>query len=196
MKSFRISFHREGAISSPRVRHPTALVLAFKQLGISYSYYGPHAEWRLDNDPVDLKELATKHLDSRWGREAFLMMTRIGWSQGGCGEGPDQFREVIRHAEVFLRSYPRSEVSDDIRLELAKAYATWWNLSRTASDPSFNAESYKISADAAKEKAIKLCREYLDGQKVPPADVSNRLRVLEQDKGPKTYDYFCPDYED
>lgn len=188
---------REGEISSPNVSHPTAMVVRFGDLGIRYFYYEPDAEWMLDKDPVDLNELATKHLDSRWGREAFLMMTRIGWSQGGCKEGPDQFREVIKHAEIFLARHPRSEVSDRIRLELANAYATWWNLSRTEPDRSFDSEPYKVGADAAKEKAIALYQQYLNRQKVPPADVQNRLEALQQNpKGSNRYDYFCPDYED
>lgn len=188
---------REGEFSSPNVRQPTVMVGRFGDLGIPYFYYDPDAEWILDKDPVDLNELATQHLDSRWGREAFLMMTRIGWSQGGCKEGPDQFREVIKHAEIFLGNYPRSEVSDSVRLELAHAYETWWNLSRTEPDPSFNPEPYKAGADAAKEKAIELYRQYLNRQKVPPADVQNRLEALQQNpKGSNRYDYFCPDYED
>jgi hypothetical protein len=89
-------------------------------------------------DPVDLKELATKHLNSRWGRQAFLMMTQLGWSQSNCREGPDQFREVIRHGQAFLADYPRSEVSDAIRLEMANAYATWWNLSQAEPNPPYS----------------------------------------------------------
>jgi len=188
---------REGEISSPTARQPTATVARFGDLGIRYSYYDPDAEWILDKDPVDLNELATKRLDSRWGREAFLMMTQIGWSEGGCKEGPDQFREVIRHAEIFLGNYPQSEVSDSIRIELANAYATWWNLSRTEPDRSFDPEPYKVGADVAKEKAIELYQQYLNRQKAPPADVQNRLKALQQNpKGSGRYDYFCPDYED
>lgn len=188
---------REGEVSSPLARKPTAIVVRFENLGIRYFYYDPDAEWILDKDPVDLNELATKHLDSHWGREAFLMMTRIGWSQGACKEGPDQFREVIRHAETFLERYPRSEVSDSVRLELAHAYATWWNLSRTEPSASFSPEPYIAGADTAKQKAIELYRLYLNRQEVPRPEIQNRLKaLLRNPKGSNRFDYFCPDYED
>lgn len=188
---------REGEIASPLAREPTPTVVRFQNLGIGYFYYGPDAEWTLDKDPVDLNELATEHLDSRWGREAFLMMTQIGWSQGACQEGPDQFREVIRHAESFLEGYPRSEVSDSVRLELAHAYATWWNLSRTEPSASFSPEPYMAGADVAKQKAIELYQQYLNRQKLQRPDIQSRLKALLQNpKGSDQYDYFCPDYED
>jgi hypothetical protein len=121
---------------------PTASVIGFQKLGIDYFYYRPDGEWRPSGNPVDLVQLAQQHLDSPWGRQAFLMMTQLGWSKGECREGPDQFREVIQRSEKFLLIYPDSEVSDQIRLELANAYATWWNLSRPKS--AMNPEKYRM----------------------------------------------------
>jgi hypothetical protein len=75
------------------------------------------------------------------------MMTGLGWSQGACQEGPDQFREVIKRGEKFLKDYPQSEVSDNIRLELAHAYATWWNLSGDEPNPPYSTpETYKMGS--------------------------------------------------
>jgi|ERR1700733_6685150 len=190
--------------------HPLDLVTAFGQLGIEYFYYDPSAQWTLRSDPVDLNELAEKHLDSRWGREAFLMMTLIGWSQGECAEGPDQFREVIKRGEMFLKRYPRTETSDRIRLELANAYATWWNVSRAepnpAAEPPFSPEQYEPGAQAAKERAIELYQQFLATHKTSSINathrtssitVSDRLQKLQQDpKGSKIYDYYCSEYED
>lgn len=192
---------RQGKVGSSASTRPTALAIAFARLGIHYFYYEPDAEWTLENDPVDLNALATKHLDSRWGREAFLLMTQIGWSQGACKEGPDQFRDVIKHGESFLDLYPRSEISEMIRLDLANAYATWWNLSRSVPSPQFSPAPYQAGADMAKERSIELYREYLDRQNVPITraitNVRNRLQALQRDpKGSKTYDYFCAGYED
>jgi hypothetical protein len=177
---------------------PTTEVLRFQELGITYFYYGPDAEWVLRDDPVDLNQLATQHLDSPWGRRAFLMMTRLGWSQGACKEGPDQFREVIKRGEKFLGDYPQSEVSDNIRLELAHAYETWWNLSRGEPNPPYSSpEKYRRGSDAAKQRAIELYKEYLSRQKTPEKDVGIRLKALQDNpKGSNEYDYFCPDYED
>lgn len=174
---------------------PTAEVLRFREFGVAYFYYGPDDEWVLREDPVDLDRLAREHLDSPWGRQAFLMMTRLGWSKGECQEGPDQFREVIEHGEKFLHDYPQSEVSDSIRLELAHAYATWWNVSRTELSDSHG--NYKTGADAAKQRAIELYREYLKLQKTPADDVQNRLKALQENpKGSNEYTYFCDEYED
>lgn len=169
----------------------------FEQLGISYFYYGPDGEWILSKDPVDLVQLATKHQDSRWGREAFLMMTRLGWSHGACQEGPDQFREVIKHGEPFLKKYPASEVSDRVRLELANAYATWWNLAQRAQSSIRRPDPYKAGAERAKQRAVALYQMYLRVQRKPPPQVQKWLKALQENpKGSETFDYFCEDYED
>lgn len=178
---------------------PTAEVKAFKDLGIEYAYYEPDGQWGLRESPVDLNELAEKHLDSRWGREAFLMMTRLGWSQGACKEGPDQFRTVIEHGKAFLASYPHSEVSGEVRLQMANAYATWWNLSKDEPRPgySFNPANYEKGAAEAREAAIDLYRVYLASRKVPDQQVRQRLKEFEENpKGLKTYDYYCEEYAD
>lgn len=173
---------------------PTHEVREFEGLGLKYFYYEPDGRWTLRKDPIDLVELATKHLDSRWGRQAFLMMTQLGWSYGACREGSDQFREVIRRGEKFLASYPVSEVSDEIRLEIANAYATWWNLS-LSKDSSSN--KYKKGAGKAKEAAVHFYRAYLNSRKTPDQEVETRLEELRGNpKGSNTFDYFCADYED
>lgn len=166
-------------------------------LGVEYFFYEPDGRWTLSHDPVDLNQLATQ-LNSPWGRQAFLMMTELGWSQGSCQEGADQFRKVIKHGEAFLVEYPNSEVSAAVRLEVANAYATWWNLSR--SDPNLPyswPEMYKAGADEARQKAIVLYESYLDKQATSIPEVESRLKELRDNpKGSNTYDYFCPDYED
>jgi hypothetical protein len=176
-------------------REPTSAVLNFNRVGIEYYYYSPDGAWRPSKNPVDLNQLATNNLNSRWGREAFLMMTQLGWSQGACAEGPDQFREVIKHSEKFLKLYPQSEVSDRIRLELANAYATWWNAANMEPNAYSNPENYKQGAERAKQHPIHLYLEYLKVKS--SAKVRKRLNALrENPKGSDTYDYFCEDYED
>jgi hypothetical protein len=186
---------------------PTPEVSEFATLGLKYVYYEPDDRWVLRQNPVDLNELAAKYLGSRWGRQAFLMMTWLGWSQGSCQEGPDQFREVIAHGKSFLRVYPDTEVSDDIRLAMANAYETWWNLSLARNPPDGTAKkdgwtnNYVNGAKEAREAAIGLYRSYLAKQKVrqPGAiqDVQHRLKQLRDNpNGSNTYDYFCGDYED
>jgi len=178
-------------------RQPTPDVNRFQELGLEYFYYGPDGEWTLREDPVDLNGLALKHLDSKWGRQAFLMMTQLGWSQGACQEGPDQFRNVIKHGEKFLKKYPATEISNRVRLELANAYATWWNASQAEPDAYSNPANYKAGAPEAKRRAIELYREYIKAQKAPGAEARKRLKaLLENPKGSNEFDYFCEDYED
>lgn len=178
-------------------RQPPSSVSRFKELGIEYFYYSPDAVWTLEKDPVDLNYLATNFLNSEWGRRAFLMMTLMGWSQGACREGPDQFREVIKHGETFLRQYPDSEVSDSVRLELANAYATWWNVSQREPDEFTAPEQYSVGAHEAKQRAVGLYEEYLSAHPAKGDDVRKRLTALRNNpKGSETYDYYCADYED
>ncbi|MBZ5663413.1 MAG: hypothetical protein LAO30_02310 [Acidobacteriia bacterium] len=178
-------------------RESTPAVTKFKDLGIEYYYYSPDGAWRPSKNPVDLNQLATEYLDSRWGRQAFLMMTQLGWSKGACQEGPDQFRMVIKHGEAFLAKYPSSEVSDRIRLEVANAYATWWNVANAEPDAYTDPSRYKEGDAKAKRRAIELYQRYLGAQKSPKPDIKKRLKDLQENpKGSNKLDYFCEDYED
>lgn len=190
--------HKGSEDASPAVwREPTLSVLRFNALGIEYYYYGPDGAWRPSKNPVDLNELATEYLDSGWGRQAFLMMTQLGWSQGACQEGPDQFRMVIKHGEAFLAKYPDAEVSNSVRLEMANAYATWWNVANMEPDAYTIPEHYKTGAQRAKDRAIELYEQYLSTQQAPDPKTYERLKALKENpKGSDTWDYLCEDYED
>jgi hypothetical protein len=169
----------------------------FQGLGVEYVYYDPDGAWIPTSNPVDLNNLATEYLDSPWGRQAFLMMTKLGWSKGACQEGPDQFRMVIKHGEVFLAKYPISEISDQIRREVANAYATWWNVAHLEPNENTNPALYKVGAVHAKQRAIELYQQFLSAQKVPNPKIEKRLKNLQQNpKGSNEWDYLCDDYED
>ena len=176
---------------------PTPAVMKFKELGVEYYYYSPDGAWRPSKNPVDLDQLATEFLHSPWGRQAFLMMTQLGWSKGECQEGPDQFRMVIKRGEAFLANYPASEVSDSVRLEVANAYATWWNVANMEPDAYTDPSRYKPGAANAKRRAIELYQRFLSAQRNPKPEVEKRLKNLrENPKGSNEWDYFCEDYED
>jgi len=178
-------------------RQPTPAIVEFKKLGVEYYYYDPDGAWRPSTNPVDLTLLATEFLNSRWGREAFLMMTKLGWSKGACQEGPDQFRMVIKRGEAFLAKYPASEVSGSLRLEVANAYATWWNVANMEPDAYTDPSRYKAGAANAKRRAIDLYQQFLSVQKKPRPDVEKRLKDLrENPKGSNEWNYLCEDYED
>jgi hypothetical protein len=167
----------------------------FEVLGVVYVYYEPDDAYLLRGNPVDLAQLAITCIRSPWGQQAFLMMTRLGWSQGACQEGPDQFKAVIAHGHEFLKRFPDSAVAPAIRLEVAKAYTTWWNLSQHLRDRYVNPDAYKAGAETARRKAIEL---YLNPRMKALADhtVPERVRALRSRSSTNTYDYFCADYED
>jgi len=181
---------------SPLKTQPTPVVTQFKALGVVYWYYADDGDWVVQN-PVDLVSLATEHLNSRWGREAFLMMTKLGWSSGNCQEGPDhQFREVIKRGEAFLTAYPKAETSNSIRFAVASAYATWWTLSITPQRAGFSPEPYGPEAEQAREKAIELYLQHEELAKTPNPYVENYVKTLREKHPLREIDFFCEDYED
>ena len=191
-------------VPSSLERNQQSAVTRLKNIGLNYFYYEPDARWFIQTNPTDLVRLATDYLNSRWGRQAFLMMTQLGWSLASCREGPDQFYTVIKRGQAFLQRFPNSEVSNDVRLAVADSYATWWNLSR---NPPKTVElgpthDYRKGADNAKLTAIQLYRGYLTasrGEQTQPGDAKARERItrLQQDpKGTQSWEHYCPDYED
>ena len=178
-------------------------VTRMRTLGLNYFYYEPDARWFVGPNPIDLMALATNYLDSRWGRQAFLMMTQLGWSVASCREGPDQFYTVIERGQAFLQRFPNSEVSNDVRLAVADAYATWWNLSQNPLSVELTPKhDYQKGATEAKSAAIKLYGEYLkggDGEQTQTSDAKagQQITLLQTSpKGSSSYEFFCSDYAD
>lgn len=116
---------------------------------------------------------------------------------GRCVLLSDCFR-VIEHGKTSLLAYPNVEESDRVRLDVADAYATWWNLSQTGGKTDETGrEKYPQGALEAKRSAIALYAMYLRSQKAPDAKVAEQVRLLKGNaQGSGTYAYFCPDYED
>jgi len=91
---------------------------------------------------------------------------------------------------------PASEVSDSVRLEVANAYATWWNVANMEPDVYTDPSRYKAGASHAKQRAIELYQQFLSAQKNPKPDIEKRLKNLpENPKGSNEWDYFCEDHE-
>jgi hypothetical protein len=188
--------HAAGPISA-HAGKITSDVTRFRALGIIYDYYDPDDLWKLRKGPVDLNDLAENYLSSPWGREAFLMMTLLGWSQGACREGPDQFREVIKRGEEFLPRFPNSEVSPEIRLELGEAYTTWWALSLDDSNDGVDRSKYQAGAEQARTKATALFRQALNEKPAQQSEIRKRLAALQQHNAQGLpFRYYCADYED
>jgi hypothetical protein len=176
-KSFCL--HQAIPVLLPREKGDTQ---SEKQLGgMSYTFYDPDGGYLLNDNPVDLEKLATKYPGSPWGQQAFLIMTLFGWSNQPmrCQGGSDQFREVISHSENFLKRFPDTEISPVIRLELAKAYATWWNLSQNQDDPNVKSEEYKSGSEDARLHAIKIFETLPQQNTMESTDPLKHLSVQE-----------------
>ena len=116
------------------------------------------------SDRAFLRGVWSNYADTTWGEAAFVELLARGWYEHPfCGEGADEFREVIREGEAFLARSPRSRVRRDIVTMLAWAYETWWSLSRAAtSDPYVpDPQAYAAGADAARARAIGYYEEAL-----------------------------------
>ena len=152
-------------------------------------------------NPVNLAALATNYLRFTLGTPCFFMMTQLGWSVGSCKEGPDQFYTVIERGQAFLKQYPDADVSQDVRLAVADAYATWWNLSRNppAQVTTGRTHEYSKGADQAKATALELYAAYLRAPSGERSlqDVRGSIDLLKADpQGSNSFDYFCGDYAD
>ena len=80
-------------------------VAQMRAIGIGYYYYEPDARWFNGPNPVNLVALATGHLDSPWGRQAFPYDDAIGV----------EFRELQRRPRSVLhRHQTRQQVSQTI----------------------------------------------------------------------------------
>lgn len=92
-----------------------------------------------------------------WGELAFVTLVNMGWdATTSCGNGSDQFREVIRHGEEFLARRPQSHYRKDVMFAVAQAYETWWSLSKAhVQDGYVDRFKYLNGADAARHKALR-----------------------------------------
>lgn len=132
---------------------------------------------------------------SPWGERAYLLLESHGWHTGlFCAAGSDQFREVIRHGEAFLKQRPNSVHRLRVLFAVAQAYETWWSLSQ-ASPENFSVEpaQYRQGADTARVKAI---ADYEQVLKLAPEsyealDARRRLPRLELRMDTNQRRYYC-----
>jgi hypothetical protein len=95
------------------------LTFAYSELGGGF-FYQHDLLWRVWRE----------HPESDWGERAFLLLLDSGWDTSGmCANGSDQFREVIRQGQTFLRERPSSPYRGLVTHLVGQAYATWWSLS-------------------------------------------------------------------
>lgn len=143
-----------------------------------------------------LKNLALTHQDSFWGSQAFLEMTYRGWRvSDGCGDNAEyEFLDVIKHGEQYLRAHPTADISQEVLLEVARAYETWWSAS--VAGPGLVERSLYGTADGeqARRTAIRLYRQYLKGYAGRDRPLlEKRVLALERKQDTIQRKYICID---
>jgi hypothetical protein len=132
--------------------------------------YGLHFEWaELGGGWMYTHDLLWRawqeHPETAWGQQAFVRLLSRGWNtRVGCGDGSDQFRQVIARGEEFLRARPRTSDRAQIVLFLAQSYETWWSLSRASAEREHlpDLDVYQPGAAPAREKAIGYYNELVE----------------------------------
>jgi hypothetical protein len=130
-----------------------------------------------------------EHPQTSWGEEAFLLLLRRGWdTEVFCRENPDDFRDVIREGERFLRARPASPLRRDVVVTLAWAYETWWSASRAQPGQGYvdDPKSYAAGADQARANAVARYQEALRLGVEPAIAADARRRLAKLQRGADT----------
>ncbi len=138
---------------------------------------------RAINTPIP--DISTEWLENRWGRQAFL--EKLHDKSGMCGAEDAKISAVIDQADDYLKRYPKSEISEAVRLERAAAYESWWSaqLFKKHDLPSNDSRLPK-----ARERAIQLYEEYLKDH--PGSnDIKQRLYYLHHNIDTEHRSYYC-----
>jgi hypothetical protein len=162
------------------------LTFAHEELGGGF-YYSRDLLWHVWRD----------YPASDAGERAFIVLLDLGWDTSGvCAKGADQFQEVIRRGESFLKDRPTSPNRGVVTILVGQAYATWWALSNQTSgemsdyvDP----QRYQTGAREARLKAIDYFESAL--QVAPNTKLaeyaSQVLSPLRLEQVPEEYKFFC-----
>ena len=123
-------------------------------LGLTYKGDTLGGEWEYENDL--LWKVWNEYGETRWGREAFLLLLEQGWNTGvACGGSSDHFSDVIREGTGFLERHPATPNRLRVIFALAQAYETWWSLSQASDlDYSVRLHEHERGTEAARRKAI------------------------------------------
>ena len=122
--------------------------LSFIHLELRGWYYQHDLLWRCSN----------QFAAGMWGEAAFTFLLNSGFdSTGHCGDGSDKFTEVIASGEKFLVEHPTSTWCSEIIYNLARAYETWWSITKAENDiyvGTGQQTKYRPGAENARQKAI------------------------------------------
>lgn len=129
------------------------------RLGLNFSWAPLGTTWVSTHDLAF--QLVQEYPNTPEGEAAFVYLLNRGWDTTGvCTKGSDQFREVIRRGEEFLKDRPESKYRLDVSFAVAQAYETWCSLSKASlSDTYADRNSYRDGAPEACQKATALYEE-------------------------------------
>jgi hypothetical protein len=160
------------------------LTFSWSQLGASYEYEDDLL-WVLWRD----------YTDTPSGEDAFLLLLNRGWDTSKtCAKGSDQFRDVIREGEAFLKRHPESAHAATLDYDVAQAYETWWSLGKAPqnNEEEVSPERYVDGASAG-ERALdyynQLAQKY--PQSAESACAKQSIDLLQQGKDTRQRRYFC-----
>ena len=121
------------------------------KLRYEYSHLG--SCWVYTHDL--LRRVWAEYPETRWGRQAFLLLQASGWDFGCCcPKDPALFPRVIQRGEEYLAKHPKTEYRAELEFMLAAAYETWWSLALAPPDDVYVTKSYSAGAAQARQKAI------------------------------------------
>jgi len=178
--------NKEGCEPLRREFTQRNLTFAHEELGGGF-YYSRDLLWRVWRD----------YPANDAGERAFVLLLELGWDTSGvCAKGADQFQEVIRQGESFLKDRPSSPNRPVVTLLVGQAYATWWALSnQTSADMSdyVDPRRYQTGANEARLKAIHYFESLL--QIAPNTKLgefaSQTLPPLRVEQVPEENKFFC-----
>jgi hypothetical protein len=133
-------------------------------------------------------DLSVGWFDSHWGRLEFLKRLKAGWVRGAsCAAGDEQIPSVIDQADEYLKKYPKSDISEAVRLERAAAYESWWS-AQLFKKQELSSKDPRLSK--ARESAIQHYEEYL---KTHPdnTDVKRSLYYLRNNIDSENRPHYC-----
>ena len=148
-------------VAEPPARGVGKVVLRIAGYELNYVWGHLANSWLYRHDL--LPGLLEEYGDTEWGEHAFVLKLWRGWDSSlACGEGSDQFRQVIRYGGEFLNERPNSPRRMEVIFHLAQAYETWWSISRASDEDSYVRRTlYQEEANAARKKAIAYFEEVL-----------------------------------
>jgi len=174
-------------------RPKSATQLALEKLGAQFSYYGGSERYFYTFNW--LRQAYDLNPKGRAGELAFLALMKKGFETSpNCGNGSEQFREVIRQGAAFLHEHHSPDVVAQVHFAMGDAnrdivvLAAGLQVDNYA-DPSL----YKPEEAGARAKAIAEYRAglALDDQSESSKIAKQRLASLEAGDTPQDVQFYC-----